>query len=120
MKLTTTIVAGLALPEGKSDVIFWDDAIPGFGIRVRSSGRRLWVFQFRIGNQQRRMTLGVTTAVTAADARKAAEKLYAQTRLGQDPAATKIEHQARSAETFGAAVELYLGRQEEPAAVAQL
>lgn len=112
MKLTTTIVAGLALPEGKSDVIFWDDAIPGFGIRVRSSGRRLWVFQFRIGNQQRRMTLGVTTAVTAADARKAAEKLYAQTQLGQDPAATKIEHQARSAETFGAAVELYLGRQK--------
>ena len=35
MKLTTTSIAGLVLPPGKSDAIFWDDAIPGFGIRLR-------------------------------------------------------------------------------------
>jgi hypothetical protein len=101
MKLTTATIASLELPPGKDDVIFWDEAVPGFGVRVRSSGRRIWVFQFRIGAQQRRMALGVTTAMTAADARKAAEQLYAKVKLGQDPVGDKIEITARSAETFG-------------------
>jgi integrase len=112
VKLTTAAIAGLALPPGKSDEFFWDEEIPGLGVRVRSSGRRLWVFQFRVGARQRRMTLGRTSAISAADARKLASQLYAKTRLGVDPAGDKIELQARMVETFGAAVALYLTRQK--------
>ena len=36
MKLTKAIVAGLALPQGKSEMIVFDEALPGFGLRIRS------------------------------------------------------------------------------------
>jgi integrase len=112
MKLTTQTVSQLAPPPGKGDALFWDDAIPGFGVRTRASGRRLWIFQYRVGSQQRRMTIGLVSAVSVGDARKVATQLYAKTKLGLDPAGEKIEHQVRAAETFGAAVGLYLARQK--------
>ena len=112
MKLTTQTASQLAPPPGKDDALFWDDAIPGFGVRARASGRRLWIFQYRVGSQQRRMTIGLVSAVSVGDARKVATQLYAKTKLGLDPAGEKIEHQVRAAETFGAAVGLYLARQK--------
>src|SRR6516165_2883714 len=112
MKLTTQTASQLAPPPGKDDALFWDDAIPGFGVRARASGRRLWIFQYRVGLQQRRMTIGLVSAVSVGDARKVATQLYAKTKLGLDPAGERIEYQVRAAETFGAAVELYLARQK--------
>jgi integrase len=112
MKLSTQTVLQLAPPPGKGDALFWDEAIPGFGVRARASGRRLWIFQYRVGSQQRRMTIGLVSAVSVADARKVATQLYAKTKLGLDPAGERIEHQVRAAETFGAAVEFYLARQK--------
>jgi integrase len=112
MKFSTQTVAQLAPPLGSSDALFWDDAIPGFGVRARASGRKLWIFQYRVGAQQRRMTLGLVSAVGLGEARKVATQIYAKTKLGLDPAGDNIEHQARAAETFGAAVDLYLARQK--------
>jgi integrase len=112
MKLTAQTVPQLAPPPGKGDALFWDDAIPGFGVRARASGRRLWIFQYRVGSQQRRMTIGLVSALSVSDARKVATQLYAKTKLGLDPAGENIEHQVRAAETFGAAVVLYLERQK--------
>jgi hypothetical protein len=35
MKLTDVSVAGLKLPEGKSELLVFDDTLPGFGLRIR-------------------------------------------------------------------------------------
>jgi hypothetical protein len=35
MKLDNRTIANLALPEGKSDVIYFADDLPGFGLRLR-------------------------------------------------------------------------------------
>jgi hypothetical protein len=40
MKLTEKTIRGLALPDGKSDHLFWDEAIPGFGLRLRAGGSK--------------------------------------------------------------------------------
>ena len=40
MKLTAKGIRGLQLPEGKMDHLFWDDDIPGFGLRLRAGGSR--------------------------------------------------------------------------------
>jgi hypothetical protein len=77
MKLTVATVAKLSLPGGKSEIIFWDSDIPGFGLRMRAGGIRTWILQHRIGHRQRRITIGAATALTAADARGMAAKLYA-------------------------------------------
>jgi hypothetical protein len=58
MKLIKATVAGLALPAGKSDHIAWDDELKGFGLRLRASGQHVWVCQYQIEAQQRRLTLG--------------------------------------------------------------
>ena len=111
MKLTAAAVAKLALPQGKAEVFYWDDDVPGFGLRLRSGGSRNFVLQHRIGRRQRRITIGSATALTAAEARAMAVKLYARTRLGEDVAATKASAIEARSDTFGAMVNLYLARQ---------
>jgi integrase len=112
MQLTPTTIRTLAPPAGKDDHIEWDDQCPGFGIRLRSSGSRTWVFQYTLGGgKQRRMSLGVVSAVPIAEARKIAEKLYAQVKLGQDPAGKRAEARLKSAETFEAVTARFLNRQ---------
>jgi integrase len=107
MKLTVKATAGLKLPPGKTDHIEWDDDVHGFGIRLRSQSRT-FVFQYKIGNQQRRMNLGAVSAVDFGRARETAKDLYARVRLGQDPAGDKADAKIKAAETFGATAARFL------------
>jgi hypothetical protein len=75
MKLTATTVRTLTLPEGKRDVIFFCDDLPGFGLRLREQGSRTFVYQYAIGEKQRRMALGAATALTVGEARETARRL---------------------------------------------
>jgi integrase len=108
MKLTQPSVNSLALPAGKTDAIYFDDDVPGLGLRLRGGGRRSWIFQYGIGAKQRRMTLGTAPALTLAAARNTAADLHARVHLGEDPAAAKREGQRRAADTFEATLRLYL------------
>src|SRR5262245_27796493 len=111
MKLTESAVAKLPGKKGKTaDLILFDDDLPGFGLRIRDGGSKTFVFQYKIGAQHRRMTLGKYPALNPAQARKTASKLHAEVRLGNDPAAAKAEKQVRAAETFGAVLKTYLAR----------
>ncbi len=58
MKLTKATVERLALPPGKNELLVFDEGLPGFGLRVRGGGKRTWIVQYRIGQKQRRVTLG--------------------------------------------------------------
>jgi integrase len=111
MKLTTTTIRSLTLPRGKKDHIVWDDDISGFGVRLRSGGSAGFVFQYQIGNKQRRMTLGALSAVPIGSVRKTAEELYARVKLGQDPAGEKADAKIKSAEIFAAIAKRFLGYQ---------
>jgi integrase len=113
MRLTVKTTAGLKLPKGKADHIEFDSDIPGFGLRLRDGGKRVWVFQYKNGNQQRRMTFGHYPAMDVPAARARAEELHAEVKLGGDPAGDKAERQARSGETFEACMNLYLDRRRK-------
>jgi integrase len=113
MKLTQANVDRLALTDGKSESIVFDDDCPGFGVRLRASGGRNWIFQYRQGQKQRRVTFGAVGAMTAPQARTQATKFHAEVRLGLDPAGHKVEAKIRAAETFGLAIVSYLARQRE-------
>ena len=113
LKLTDAIARGLSLPATVQDKTFFDDDCPGFGVRVRTSGKRVWVVQYdAAGGTTRRMTLGPIEALPLGKARKIARDIFAQVRLGQDPAAAKAkardEAQVRSSETIGALLPRYL------------
>lgn len=114
MKLTTATVRTQALPAGKRETIFFDDDIPGFGLRVREGGSRNFVFQYKLGAKQRRMALGKATPERVADVRNAADKLYARVKLGEDPASDKATAQRQASETLGTIADDFLdGRRGE-------
>jgi integrase len=110
MKLSNASVAGLKLPAGKSELLVFDDTLPGFGVRLRAGGKRSWIAQYRIGPQQRRLSLGTVEALDAAEARKRARDAFARVQLGRDPQAEKIEARAPKARemTLGDVVDRYL------------
>jgi integrase len=109
MKLTIAVVAKLTLPEGKTDQFFWDDDLPGFGVRLRGQ-HKTWVIQYRVGAQQRRESLDVRK-IGIEDARRIARNRFAQIELGTDPTAEKAKQReaARTAKlTLAVAATRYL------------
>jgi integrase len=108
MRLTKATIAALVLPAGKSDHIAWDDELKGFGLRLRASGQHVWVCQYQIGPQQRRLTLGSVHLFSPEEARRWAKEQLAKARLGQDPQAAKRLAKAAAKVTLAAVSENYL------------
>ena len=80
-----------AVETDGSDRFYWDRELPGFGMRVRASGRKFFVVQFRAKGRLRRMTLGPVTAMTPEEARRRAMALLSEAKGGGDPAAQRDE-----------------------------
>jgi integrase len=108
MKLTATTIRTAAIPVGKSEAIFFDDDVPGFGLRVREQGSRTFIFQYKLGTKQARMSLGAASALNIGDVRKTAENLHARVKLGHDPANEKSDARVKAAQTFAATVAQFL------------
>jgi integrase len=90
MKLTAQSIRTITAPDGKADHIEWDDAMPGFGLRLRGE-KRTYIIQYRTGQQQRRESLGDVRKVTLEAARNIARTKFAQVVLGLDPGAEKAK-----------------------------
>ena len=113
MKLSQDLVERLKVPTGKSEILIFDDSLPGFGARVRAGGSRTWIVQYQIGPKQRRLSLGAVAAQKADKARKAAGTLLARVRLGEDPQADKLKARATAGVTLGSVIERFLERKEK-------
>src|SRR5262249_15794144 len=113
VKLTTTNIRALKLPPGATDKVFFDEDIPGFGLRMRASGVHAWMIQYAIAGRTRRKVLGLLTALDPGKARATAKDLLAQVRSGADRAGGKERARAAAAETFGALLPLFLERQRQ-------
>lgn len=87
-KLTKRIVD--ALKSGEKDLVIWDDDLPGFGIRVKPSGVKSYILQYRneVG-RSKRATLGRHGVLTADAARKQAKQIMASVAQGADPVTEK-------------------------------
>jgi integrase len=112
MKFTAKAVAAFALPAGKAERIVFDEHIGGFGLRLRAGGSKIWIFQYKLGAKQRRLSFGSYPSMGLDQARRTASDLQAQVRLGRDPSADKSEARAQSATTFKAVAQKYLDRQK--------
>ncbi|MBP0447285.1 site-specific integrase [Roseomonas sp. SSH11] len=98
-KLSDKIVADATCPEGKKDALLFDDALPGFGVRITAGGKRVFLLQYRNGAKVRRVVLGTFgTELTTSQARKKAETLRGQVRDQRDPVAERKAAQAAALE----------------------
>jgi integrase len=110
MKLNKAAIAELALPEGKADAIFFDDQLPGFGVRLRRGGARSFIVQYRSATGQRRETLGDCRKLDLDQARRVAKRRLGAVALGHDPQAEKAEKRARAKLTLGSLAPEFLAR----------
>jgi integrase len=110
MRLTRPNVARLAVPAGRTEIIVFDEALPGFGVRVRLGGKRTWIAQYRLGSKQRRVTLGTTDTLDPEEARRRARSVLGAVHNGDDPQAKKAEARARASVTLGTMAANYLER----------
>jgi integrase len=114
MNLNARTVAALTL-DGKADAIYWEEAMPGFGYRLRLGvgGRvlRSWVVQYRRAGGSRRITLGSAEVLTAEAARKKAKEVLAQVQLGADPQAERHERRDKDRLRLRAIIDEYLAVQ---------
>ena len=88
------------------DQFYWDADLPGFGLRVRESGRKYYVAQFRADGRLRRMTLGRHGTVAPETARRRAMAVISDAKGGADPAAERDN--SRKAVTMKALGERFL------------
>jgi hypothetical protein len=109
-KITKRTVDALK-PRAKPYVTF-DDDVKGFGLRVMPSGVKSYILEYRPGSggrgvAKRRLTLGKHGAMTAEQARRAAQEALARIRLGrQDPQAEKSRQ--RASLTVGGLIDAFL------------
>ncbi|MDD9992395.1 MAG: tyrosine-type recombinase/integrase [Rhodospirillales bacterium] len=127
VKLTKRAVDALSVEFG--DTVVWDRDLPGFGIRVYASGRKVWCVQTRgPAGGPKRFALGRYGDVTADEARRDATIAIDRIKQGLDPvppkpapeptvadlaerymeAHVKVNCRPKTVETFGRIVRLYI------------
>ncbi len=105
MKLTKQRVE--KINPGEGDTITWDDGLTGFGVRVKPSGVRSYLVQYRSAQgRSRRVTLGRHGVLTLDEARRRAKKLLGVVADGGDPAADREKY--RKAPTVEELCDRYL------------
>jgi integrase len=89
-KLTKSVIDDLPTPV--KEVVYWDAACPGFGMKVTPAGRKVFIVLYRTGgagSRLRKYTIGTYGRVTLHQARVAAQKIFAARLEGRDLAAEK-------------------------------
>jgi hypothetical protein len=85
-KLSKTVVERIKATD--QDVVVWDYTLPGFGVRVKPSGVRSYIIQYRNRNTSasRRLTIGQHGPLLTFDqAKKQARAMLADAMRGEDP-----------------------------------
>ena len=49
MKITSKSIQNLTLRHDQREKTFFDDDLPGFGVRVRAGGSMMYVVQYKVG-----------------------------------------------------------------------
>ena len=85
-KLNETFCKNAPAPApGKAHVIYYDEQIPGFGLRVTKAGARAFILNYHVSGRERRFTIGRHPAWTALAARERAKELRREIDQGHDP-----------------------------------
>jgi len=99
-------------PPAPKQVDYFDDALPGFGLRVSYNGRKSWIVLYRCNGVKGRLTLGRLDLLPLAEAREKARDALKAAGRGEDPALAKDRD--REAPTFKLLADRYIEEYAKP------
>jgi integrase len=105
MKLTKRSIDSLPMPEA-GQALYWDDELPGYGLRV-TKGAKTFIVQRRVAGKSVRVTLGKYGQLTPDQARKLASKNLAELVQGVNINAAKEAEKAQGV-ILNEAIDAYL------------
>lgn len=109
-KLTKRIIEGLKAQKGR-DLFVWDTEMRGFGVRIKPSGVKTFLVQYRNAEgRTRRLVIGQFGVLTPETARDIARKKLVAVATGEDPSAER--HAARAGLTVAEICDWYLEQAE--------
>lgn len=103
-KITKTLVDNLTPPE-KGDLCVWDSELQGFGVRIQSSGRKVYIVRYRTkdaNKTQRKLTLCRASEATPDKARALARDVFMRVAAGEDPAGERSQKRDKNPATLEA------------------
>ena len=95
-----------AIEPADTDKSYYDDTLKGFGVRVRSSGRKTYFVMGRNRGKQRRINIGAHGAMTTEQARKRAREILAD--LAEDKNPTEERDAYKKAPTVEVMAERFM------------
>ena len=91
-KLTKSVIDSLT-PQS-TDVVYWYEALAGFGLKITPKGKKVFIVLYRTKDgtaRLRKYTIGTYGPTTPMAARAAAQRILAARNEGRDPAGEKRE-----------------------------
>jgi integrase len=117
MKLTAKAVEKLRHNplKGRQEDIK-DDGTPGLYLRLYQTGRRSWVYRYKLRDKVRLLTLGDCRQIGLSEARTLAREAHNKVKEGTDPAAEaqRIKVEALRIPTIEAFIQEYIARYAQP------
>jgi integrase len=93
IRLTQRAVEALK-PPASGRVEYWDNHVPGFGLRVACTGRKTWVAMYRVDGKLVRETVGPLAVIpSVAEARERARESLQKARAGKNPVAERRQRE---------------------------
>jgi integrase len=115
MNLTDHEIKKLTLspadPDGK---IWFDDKMSGLGVRVYRSGRKTWLYQFRLAGRSYKYEIGSTEKVLASKARIDAKVAAGHVANKVNPLDLRRQAEEKHKDEFGELVEEFLKEKLHP------
>jgi len=116
MKISNETISQLTLPPGKSQLVVWDDKLPGFGV-VIGRRKRTFVVEARVEGRKRRIKIGVLGELggdrmpwTATLARDEAKTIVGDMAAGRLPDRPSAPRGAAGGPTLRDALDAHLAR----------
>jgi hypothetical protein len=115
MNLTDDSVKKLMLPPADPDgKVYFDDRISGLGVRCYRSGRKMWLYQFRLAGRSYKYEIGATEKIVASKARIEAKIAAGHVSKGENPIELRRQTEAKHLDQFGDLVTEYLDEKLHP------
>jgi integrase len=115
MNLTDHEIKKLMLaPDDPDGKVFFDDKMSGLGVRLYRSGRKTWLYQFRLAGRSYKYEIGSTEKVLASKARIDAKVAAGHVANKVNPLDLRRQAEEKHKDEFGELVEEYLKEKLNP------